>query len=687
MGKRRKLPDTFEKNARTKQKTIEFAPIIKSTSNVFEKPMGTQQTQVLTMESVRIDFPLKPSWKENEKKKSKKTTREAPKDAPVDMEGTFNDWVHQFKYEETSTLTPQAYHDMQCDEQQQPQESNNDPTNYVRTRIFVGSRTHRQLSQLISELKRNTAYSPRITVLGSREQLCNHPIVSKSSNKSEDCITLLDKSECSYFHNTKKLVSNSSLKTTHRVWDIEDMVSLGKQVKGCAYYASRKLYETAEVVFCPYNYILDPVIRKLLDINLTGSIVILDEAHNMEDAARSAGSFAIDDKTLSIVKIELASIIKGGFEVEAHKLFDNLWDFITSEKNIYTIFERERSVIIWAGLEIVDKLKELGIESDMFEEYFLLAYKTVSAHADMIRKEKEKRSIDLPETEGNDSQVKIHKRECLSNNSLSVVQTIFMVFGFLFRKDRSYTNDYRMVLMSRLDPDNQSTQKKRSIVDPDWNFKLEFWCMNPGVIFQDMCASTKSVILTSGTLSPMDTFASELEISFQGKLEANHVIDPSQVWVSCIPVGPSGTNLKGVYTVVEGTPYQDDVGEALYTISTKVPFGILCFLPSYKLLNTLMARWKKTGLLERLKKIKTVFQEPKGSDKKRFEREIVRYYTTINDTQIVNGKKNGAIFFAVYRGKVSEGIDFPNNYCRAVVALGIPYPGVYVYTIVDLEFL
>jgi hypothetical protein len=42
----------------------------------------------------------------------------------------------------------------------------------------------------------------------------------------------------------------------------------------------------------------------------------------MEDAARSAGSFELDDRALSMVKIELTQIIKSGFEVSAHQILE-----------------------------------------------------------------------------------------------------------------------------------------------------------------------------------------------------------------------------------------------------------------------------------------------------------------------------------------------------------------------------
>jgi hypothetical protein len=57
----------------------------------------------------------------------------------------------------------------------------------------------------------------------------------------------------------------------------------------CPYYLSRALAKHAELIFAPYNYVLDPSIRKSMGIDLTDAICVLDEAHNIEDTLRKSG--------------------------------------------------------------------------------------------------------------------------------------------------------------------------------------------------------------------------------------------------------------------------------------------------------------------------------------------------------------------------------------------------------------
>lgn len=558
-------------------------------------------------------------------------------------------------------------------------------------RIFVGSRTHKQITQLVKELKSKTKYSPRTTILGSREHLCIHPTVSKASNKAEACVDLLDKSGCSYAKKSHSILTHRSLKNENRIWDIEDIVKVGKKTRGCPYFASRKLYEGAEVIFCPYNYIIDPIIRKILDINLKNSIVILDEAHNIEDSSRSAGSFEVDENVLMIISKELDQIIRHGVEVNAHGnlqvMVDQLREWIISPDVVYTTMEYENHYCHWTGADIISKLNDVNITSFLFESHLKRAYTTAAAYAEMIRKESENQNLGEAAVlnDESSSQVEIHRRKCLSNNNLTVIQGIFMVLGLLFEENKNYADDYQMVVSKRIERSENHTggserRRRRRNDDngPKWSYKLGFKCLNPGVIFKRMTESTRSVILTSGTLSPLNTFASELETSFEGRLEANHVIHKSQVWAGAIPHGPSKVQLKGVYSNMESFQYQDDIGESLCQIVEAVPFGVLCFMPSYHALDKFIQRWKITGIHDRMLEKKMIICEPKGSDKKEFEKAINQFYTQIDDVEldIDEHGRDGALFFAVFRGKVSEGIDFTDNYCRAVVTIGIPYPGV-----------
>ena len=113
--------------------------------------------------------------------------------------------------------------------------------------------------------------------------------------------------------------------------------------------------------------------------------------------------------------------------------------------------------------------------------------------------------------------------------------------------------------------------------------------------------------------------------------------------------------------------FQDEIGKLTLGICNKIAHGVLLFLPSYKLLNKLCERWQTTGLWNEIAKKKVIITEPRFSDE--FESSIRHFYEVIEATK--NGDKvDGALFMAVCRGKVSEGLDFADNNARAVICLG-----------------
>merc|ERR1712154_259256 len=71
--------------------------------------------------------------------------------------------------------------------------------------------------------------------------------------------------------------------------------------------------------------------------------------------------------------------------------------------------------------------------------------------------------------------------------------------------------------------------------------------------------------------------------------------------------------------------------------------------------------------MEHLEKNKHVICEPRGGGQSAVKQVFDEYSSSLKNT-------NHALLFAVMRGKVSEGMDFADNFARCVVIAGIPYP-------------
>ncbi|KAE8884292.1 Fanconi anemia group J [Phytophthora fragariae] len=581
----------------------------------------------------------------------------------------------------------------------------------VPPRIFFCSRTHSQLAQVVDELKNcpvsyldspedaNT-YTKQLQtcVLGSKRNMCvNRKVNRDPAQVDEKCRLALEGASCSYFRKRKK--ANDLRRHVPPVWDIEDLVKLAQKHRECAYFHAREALDHANIVFAPYNYLLDPTIRAAVGITLKDSIIVLDEAHNVEDTCRSSASVEVTTDVLAASVKAFSIVIKHGSRPKTYnallKLLNGISRWLQSvDSNANAILQPsgyEEKSKVWDGADALAMLAEYsGLTQDNLAE--------MKANVQEVR-EYENELGNSGESSQQATQSKASQDAAANPTGASVllgalalatVQSIMNVADYMFRDNLKFIDDFKLVVIKSKSSWKESARfqspTKRNGGD-EWELKMCIWCLNAAVAFSDVASQARSVILTSGTLSPMESFAGELGVDFPIRLEANHVVNMrKQVFIGAVMHGPGNVDLQSTYNNQQDLRYQDSMGQLLLQYAQAIPGGILMFFPSYSLLNKLTTRWKKTKLWGDIEQFKAMYSEPRNAGKD-FDALLEDYKDTITKCSagaLTDGdkgdaaqdKRTGAIFLAVYRGKVSEGIDFSNDNARAVLCVGIPFPSV-----------
>lgn len=179
-------------------------------------------------------------------------------------------------------------------------------------KIIYASRTHSQLTQAMQELKRSAYSFMRSVVLGSRDQLCIHPEVMReqgNANKTQMCKLRVTTKTCSFQSRVESKKDHPDFRGP-TVMDIEDLIKVGQKLKMCPYYASKELVSDADITFMPYNYLLDPKARKANKVQLNNTIVILDEAHNIEKICEESASVQIRSSDVAMAIDDLTHIMR-----------------------------------------------------------------------------------------------------------------------------------------------------------------------------------------------------------------------------------------------------------------------------------------------------------------------------------------------------------------------------------------
>jgi DNA excision repair protein ERCC-2 len=102
---------------------------------------------------------------------------------------------------------------------------------------------------------------------------------------------------CSYFDNFQAAGESTTMPSG--VYDLEELKKWGQARGWCPYYLTRQAINHANILVFNYQYMLDPKVAKMVSKELESeSIIVFDEAHNIDSVCIEALSVTINDRGL-----------------------------------------------------------------------------------------------------------------------------------------------------------------------------------------------------------------------------------------------------------------------------------------------------------------------------------------------------------------------------------------------------
>lgn len=575
-----------------------------------------------------------------------------------------------FEIEEPDELILDDYHS--DGENEVESDLNKDSDDLHLTRIYYCSRTHSQLAQFVQEVKRSSFGDHfRVTTLGSRQNLCINPAVRQLklvSLMNERCVDLQQKTakepptegnskrkkttgKCPFYRSDQ--LEEFKYTSLTAVRDIEEIREVGTQMGTCPYYGTRLGVPYAHLVVLPYQMLLHHGTREALGITLTGSVVIIDEAHNLLD-------------TISAVY---------GAEIRGNQV-------MSSHDQLKRYFERYQTRLSAKNLMYVKQL--LRLLSSLI------------------------RYLKLEQTSGKEEAKYRTSSKCgMSGNAQSTVMTVYdfilsckidniniykllsycersrigqKLHGFVRAHDQAdgprdeILSSFPLV-KNFLESLTSSDHDGRIVVTRSATLgasSLKFLLLNPSVHFADLIRECRAIVLAGGTMQPSCEFKQQLFYPSGVKADrvvefsCGHVIPPDNLLAVCFSTGPNAVKLDFRMESRESHSLLNELGRVLVELSKVIPAGLVVFFPSYEYERQVYSHFERTGILESINSSKSVFREPKVAGQ--VDRLLCDYSHQIKTSS------RGAILLAVVNGKLSEGLNFADDLGRAVVMVGLPYP-------------
>ena len=324
-------------------------------------------------------------------------------------------------------------------------------------------------------------------------------------------------------------------------------------------------------------------------IGIKNQIIMLDEAHNIEDICRRSAS--IQDQQGELRNLQEAMAEMNQFMNKGNQMNQSLGEMKDFVEDVIDFLEHNMIPVE------VDK----NFKSDQYtviELDRLTEEQKIKLWLDHIAKT-ERIMIAWHEFE---EQCKTTKTD-IPGRVKTILDGFCRVYGYIKENPKNMSTmrvlirkeEYNEKTHSRLVKTNKKSRwaGDHPLPDPEFYHELQIICMSPAVAFNEF-RTCHSVLLASGTLSPLETFEAELGVEFKHKVEANHVIRPEQVFCRHISTGPSDSPIRAVYSNRDNENMLTEVGRLLLnSVENLKQGGVLIFFTSYATLKNHVFTWKK----------------------------------------------------------------------------------------------
>uniref|UniRef100_A0A2N9GW53 DNA 5'-3' helicase n=1 Tax=Fagus sylvatica TaxID=28930 RepID=A0A2N9GW53_FAGSY len=235
---------------------------------------------------------------------------------------------------------------------------------------------------------------------------------------------------------------------------------------------------------------------------------------------------------------------------------------------------------------------------------------------------------------------------------------------------RTYTRGFSIII-------EPFDERMPHIPDP----VLQLSCHDASLAIKPVFDRFQSVVITSGTLSPIDLYPRLLNFHPVVSRSFTMSLTRDCICPMVLTRGRYKVKLKSV-SILLGKSFSDQLpvstkfdmrsdlgvvrnyGRLLLEMASIVPDGIVCFFVSYSYMDGIVNSWNENGILKEIMQHKLVFIETQ---------DVVETTLALDNYRKACDCGRGAIFFSVARGKVAEGIDFDRHYGRLVIMFGVPF--------------